>query len=258
MSLIDKAARLRELHLDGRLLILPNAWDAASARVLAGAGFPALATASYAVADSLGYDDGEGAPPEEMFAAAARIIRSVDLPVTVDAESGYGLTPAELAECLREAGAVGCNLEDTIYGEAAGGGQVLADLKVQGDRIGALRDADPHLVINARTDVFEEGALPGASAEEILEEAVARARAYLDAGADCVFPIMVADEATIRALVERIPGPVSILFRSGMPSLTRLGELGVARVTFGPGLHRAAMAVLGDLAGRLREGSDPY
>jgi 2-methylisocitrate lyase-like PEP mutase family enzyme len=258
MSLIDKAARLRELHLGGRLLVLPNAWDAASARVLAGAGFPALATASYAVSDSLGYDDGEGAPPEEMFAAAARITRSVDVPVTVDAESGYGLAPAELAECLREAGAVGCNLEDTLHGEAAGGGHALADLKVQADRIGALRDADPDLVINARTDVFEEGALPGASAEEVLEEAVARARAYLDAGADCIFPIMVTDGTAIRSLVERIPGPVSILYRPGVPSLARLGELGVARVTFGPGLHRAAMAALGALAGKLREGTDPY
>ncbi|MGH3381828.1 MAG: isocitrate lyase/PEP mutase family protein [Actinoallomurus sp.] len=258
MSLIDKAARLRELHLDERLLVLPNAWDAASARVLAEAGFPALATASHAVSHSLGYEDGEGAPPEEMFAAAARITGSVDVPVTVDAESGYGLAPAELAECLREAGAVGCNLEDTLHGEAAGGGHVLADLKVQADRVGALRDADPALVINARTDVFLGDRMPGASAEEVLEEAVARGRAYLDAGADCVFLIGVADEATIRTLVERVPGPVSVLYHAGAPSLARLGELGVARVTFGPGLHRATMATLGDLAGRLRDGSDPY
>ena len=258
MSLTDKAARLRELHLDEALLVLPNAWDAASARVLAGAGFAALATASYAVSESLGYEDGEGAPPEEMFAAAARITRSVDVPVTVDAESGYGLAPAELAECLREAGAVGCNLEDTLHGEAAGGGHALADLKIQADRVGALREADPHLVINARTDVFDEDALPGASPEEVLEEAVARCRAYLEAGADCVFPIAVGEEAVIAALVERIPGPVSILYRPGMPALSRLAELGVARVTFGPGLHRATMALLGELAGRLSEGTAPY
>ncbi|GAA4508476.1 isocitrate lyase/phosphoenolpyruvate mutase family protein [Actinoallomurus oryzae] len=272
MSLIDKAARLRELHLSGSLLILPNVWDAASAQALASAGFPALATASAAVSHVLGYEDGEGAPPEEMFAAAARIARSVDVPVTVDAESGYGLTPAELAECLREAGAVGCNLEDTLHGEAAGevasvageerrrpkARHVLADLKVQADRVRELREADRHLVINARTDVFLDGALPGASPADVLEEAVARGRAYLDAGADCVFPIMVTDEAVIGALVERIPGPVSILYRPGVPSPARLAELGVARVTFGPGLHRATMAVLGDLAGRLREGAAPY
>lgn len=258
MSLTDKAARLRELHLGDPLLVLPNAWDAASARVLAGTGFAALATASYAVADSLGYEDGEGAPPEEMFAAAARITRSVDVPVTVDAESGYGLAPAELAECLREAGAVGCNLEDTLHGEAAGGGHALADLKTQADRVGALREADPDLVINARTDVFDEDALPGASPEEVLEEAVTRCRAYLEAGADCVFPIAVTEERWIGVLAERIPGPVSILYRPGMPSLSRLAELGVARVTFGPGLHRATMALLGDLAGTLRDGSAPY
>jgi 2-methylisocitrate lyase-like PEP mutase family enzyme len=258
MSLIDKAARLRELHRSGSLLILPNAWDAASAQVLAAAGFPALATASAAVSHVLGHEDGEGAPPEEMFAAAARIARSVDVPVTVDAESGYGLAPAELAECLREAGAVGCNLEDTLHGEAAGGGHVLSDLKAQADRVRELRDADPHLVINARTDVFLEGALPGASPTEVFEEAVARCRAYLDAGADCVFPIMATDEAAIGGLVERIQGPVSILYQPGMPSPARLAELGVARVTFGPGLHRATMAVLGDLAGRLRDGTAPY
>jgi 2-methylisocitrate lyase-like PEP mutase family enzyme len=222
MSLIDKAARLRELHLDGSLFVLPNAWDAASARAL------------------------------------ARITRSVDVPVTVDAESGYGLAPAELAECLREAGAAGCNLEDTFHGEAAGGGHSLADLKVQADRVCALRDADPHLVINARTDVLNAGPPSGAPADDILEDAVARGRAYLEAGADCVFPIGATDEATIRTLVDRIPGPVSILYRPGMPSLARLGELGVARVTFGPGLYRVAMAAVGDLAVRLRAGLAPY
>lgn len=255
MSRIDKAARLRELHLTGRLLVLPNAWDAASARVLADAGFPALATASYAVSHSLGHEDGEGAPPEEMFAAAARITRSVDVPVTVDAESGYGLTPAELAECLREAGAVGCNLEDTLHGEAAGGGHALAGLTAQAERVRALRDADPHLVINARTDVLDG---PGTPGEEAVEEAVARGRAYLEAGADCVFAIGATDETTIRTLTDRIPGPLAVLYRPGMPSLAKLAELGVARVTFGPGLFRAAMATLGDLAARLRAGAEPY
>jgi 2-methylisocitrate lyase-like PEP mutase family enzyme len=258
MSLSDKAARLRALHRDERLLVLPNAWDAASARVLAEAGFPALATASHAVAHSLGYEDGEGAPPEEMFAAAARITRSVDVPVTVDAEAGYGLAPDELAECLREAGAVGCNLEDTLHGEAAGAGRVLAGAKAQAERVAGLRAADPDLVINARTDVFHGNALPGASDEEVLEEAVARCRAYLEAGADCVFPIMVADERSIGILVERVPGPVSVIYRPGMPPLARLAEIGVARVTFGPGLHRLTMTVLGDVAKKLYEGAEPY
>lgn len=254
MSLIDKAARLRELHRGGRPLVLPNAWDAASARVLESSGFPAIATASYAVSHSLGYEDGEGTPPEEMFAASARIINSVDIPVTVDAESGYGLAPTELAECLRAMGAVGCNLEDTLHGEAAGGGHALSDLTTQAERVGALHDADPHLVINARTDVLNGDGPP----EEALEEAVARGRAYLEAGADCFFAIGATDEATIRTLADRVAGPLAVLYRPGMPSLARLGELGVTRVTFGPGLFRAAMATLGELGTRLLEGNEPY
>ncbi len=254
MSLPDKRALLRALHHDDDLLVLPNSWDAASARVLAGAGFAAIATASHAVSGSLGYEDGEGAPPEEMFAAAARITRSVDVPVSVDAEAGYGLPPADLAARLREAGAAGCNIEDTLHGAA----DVLAGAKEQAERVGALRDADADLVINARVDVYDTDVVPDLSAGERLEEAVARGRAYLDAGADSVFVIGVTEEPVIAALVERIPGPLNVLYRPGAPSLSRLAELGVARVTFGPGLHRAAMARLGDLARDLRSGADPY
>jgi 2-methylisocitrate lyase-like PEP mutase family enzyme len=251
MTLSDKSARLRAMHSGGSLLVLPNAWDAASARVFADAGFPAIATGSYAVADSLGYEDGEAAPPEEMFAAAERIIRSVDVPVSVDAEAGYGLTPVELAECLREAGAAGCNLEDSLHGEASG----IAGLDEQVERIGALRDADRDLVINARIDLFEHGGRPE---DELLDEAVTRGRAYLDAGADSVFPILASGEEVIRTLAARIPGPVNILYGPDTPSLARLAELGVARVTFGPGLHRATLALLGDLAKRIQSGADPY
>jgi 2-methylisocitrate lyase-like PEP mutase family enzyme len=264
MSLSAKAARLRALHHDGRPLILPNAWDAASAQVLVSAGFEAIATASHAVADSLGYDDGEAAPAEEMFAAAARITRAVEVPVSVDAESGYGLAAAELAGRLRDAGAAGCNIEDTLHGAnrpPAGDGEparALAAVEDQAERIGALRDADGDLVINARADVFGDGALPGASDEERLDEAVKRAHAYLGAGADSVFVIGVAEESLITTLVDRIPGPVNVLYRPGMPSLARLGELGVARVTFGPGLHRAAMSLLGRLADKLHSGAEPY
>jgi len=262
MDLPDKTALLRALHRDERPLILPNAWDAASARVLAGAGFGAIATGSHAVAESLGYDDGEAAPPEEMFAAAGRIARSVSVPVSIDTESGYGLVPEELAGLLRDAGAAGCNLEDTVHRRRdpsdGAAGRSLADVKAQAERLGALRDADGDLVINARTDVFENRAMPGASDEERLEEAVARAHAYLDAGADSIFPIMVSDEALITALVERIPGPVNVLYRPGSPSLARLGELGVARVTFGPGLHRATLTLLAGLADKIRAGTNPY
>lgn len=258
MSLSKKAARLRALLRADDLLVLPNSWDAASARVLAGAGFEAIATASHAVAATLGREDGEGASPDEMFGAAARITRSVDVPVSVDAESGYGLAPAELAGRLREAGAAGFNLEDTLHGERRDGVRPLADVKVQAERIAAIRDACGDLVINARADVYGDDALPGASDEERLEEAVTRGRAYLEAGADGIFLIGVAEESLIATLVERIPGPLNVLYGRGAPSLARLGELGVARVTFGPGLHLATMGVLGELAARLRTGADPY
>lgn len=273
MNLTDKKTLLRRLHHEGRPLILPNVWDAASARVLALAGFPAIATASAAVAESLGYADEEGAPVGEMFAAAARVTRAIDVPVSVDAEAGYGLAGAELAARLREAGAAGCNIEDTVHArsapeadaagteaasadaeDAVAPGHVLAGIEEQAGLIAALRKADPDLVVNARVDAF----LPAAPDEERLEEAVTRARAYLDAGADSIYPIMVSDESLIRTLVERIPGPVNILYRPGSPSLARLAELGVARVTFGPGLHRMTLTTLGDLAERLRAGNAPY
>jgi 2-methylisocitrate lyase-like PEP mutase family enzyme len=260
MNLAEKTARLRALHRSGRLLVLPNAWDAASARVLAGAGFEAIATASHAVADSLGYEDGERAPSQEMFAAAARITRSVEVPVSVDAEGGYGLAPADLAARLRDAGAAGCNVEDTVHGEKGapdGDARVLVDVKEQAARIGALRDADGDLVINARVDVFA-GPSKDVTDDGRLREAVTRGRSYLDAGADSVFVIGVAGEALIAALVDRLQGPVNVLYRPGMPSLARLEELGVARVTFGPGLQRATLGLLERLAGRLRSGEDPY
>ncbi|WP_433174807.1 isocitrate lyase/PEP mutase family protein [Actinoallomurus sp. CA-150999] len=257
MDLSAKKALLRALHEEHRPLILPNAWDAASARVLVDAGFAAIATASHAVSASLGYDDGEAAPPEEMFAAAGRVTRSVDVPVSVDAEAGYGLPAAELADRLREAGAAGCNFEDTLHGGPAEAGRVLADVERQAERIAALREADPELFINARVDVYGSGAMPDLSDAERLEEAVRRAHAYLDAGADGIFTIMVADEAVIAALVERIPAPLNVLHHPGMPSLARLGELGVRRVTFGPGLHSATLGLLGRLAEGLQAGEAP-
>jgi 2-methylisocitrate lyase-like PEP mutase family enzyme len=245
MELSEKRARLRAMHDHDRPLILPNAWDAASARAFADAGFAALASASHAVADSLGYEDGEKAPAVEMFAAAARITRSVDVPVSIDAEAGYGLAAGELADRLREAGAAGCNIEDTVHGN-------LTPADAAAERIAALREADRELVINARVDVFIRGA------EAALEEAVARARAYLEAGADCVYPIGVTDESVLGELVKRVPGPVNVLYLPHGPSLARLGELGVGRVTFGPGLQRATLNLLGTLAAKIRDGGDPY
>src|SRR3954452_10039548 len=144
---------LRSLHRPGAPLLLPNAWDVATARAVAAAGFPVVATTSGGIADALGYDDHEQAPPDEMFAAAARIARGVDVPVTVDAEAGYGMEPAELVAALRSVGAAGCNLEDTDHSAAS-----LRDPDRHADWLRAVGDAalaqDYPLVINARVDVF--------------------------------------------------------------------------------------------------------
>ena len=235
------ADRLRELHYAGEMLVLPNVWDAASAKIVAEAGFPAVATASAAISAMLGYPDGEGAPWQEMFAAAGRVARVVSVPVTMDAEAGYGMAPRELVDRLLEIGVVGCNLEDTDH--RAGG---LADAGAQAERLAAIRgvadDAGVPIVINARTDTFLPGS--GVPEQERVAEAVRRGRLYLEAGADCIYPIGVSDERDIVILVAEVPGPINGNTRPGGLDLARLRELGVARVSYGPRFYRQALAGL--------------
>jgi 2-methylisocitrate lyase-like PEP mutase family enzyme len=245
-ELASDAKRLRELH-HGELLVLPNVWDAASAAVVAGAGFPAVATASAAVTAVLGYPDGEKAPWREMFAAAGRIARAVSVPVTVDAEAGYGLPARDLVDALLEAGAVGCNLEDSDH--RAGG---LVDAGAQAERLAAVRsaadDAGVPIVINARIDAF----LPdrGVPSPDRLAEAVRRGRLYREAGADCLYPIGVGARATLAALVEQLPGPINGNTGAEL-DLAAMRELGVARVSYGPRFHRAALDGLRSAVGEL-------
>jgi 2-methylisocitrate lyase-like PEP mutase family enzyme len=243
----DKAVTLRRLHVPGTPLILPNVWDAASAGAVQEAGFPVVATGSAAVSRVLGYDDHEATPVGEMMAAVARIVRAVDVPVTADIERGYGLAPQELVERLAGTGAVGCNLEDS---EPRTGEMV--DIGEQADFLAAVREAaGQELVINARIDIYVRGQNDRAAA-------VARGRRYLEAGADCVYPIALADEDEIRALVAEVGGPVNILFKPKAPSYARLAGLGVARISFGGGLHQAAHAYAQGLFATVREGRDPY
>ncbi|MEV6156690.1 isocitrate lyase/phosphoenolpyruvate mutase family protein [Nonomuraea sp. NPDC052129] len=243
----DKAALLRALHVPGNPLVLPNVWDAASARAVQEAGFPVIATGSAAVSQVLGYEDGEGTPVDEMMAAVARITRVVDVPVTADVERGYGLKPAELVERLAAAGAVGCNLEDSDPRT-----DVLVDVEAQAEFLAGVRAAaGAGLVINARVDTYLHG-------DGSREAAVARARRYLEAGADCVYPIGLGDAEEIRALVSEVGGPVNVLFRPGVPDLTGLAELGVARVSYGGGLHRAAYEYARGLIRAIDEGRSPY
>ncbi|WP_020670980.1 isocitrate lyase/PEP mutase family protein [Amycolatopsis nigrescens] len=244
------ASDLRALHVPGVPLILPNAWDADTARLVEAAGFPVVATSSVAVAAALGYPDGEQAPAEEMFAAAARMARAVSVPVTVDAESGYGLAPAELVSRLLETGAAGCNLEDTAPGR---GIRSVAD---QVELLGAVRAAAGRdLVLNARIDVF----LGAEDEQAVLDKAIERAGAYLTAGADCVYPIHVRSERVLASFLDAVrPAAVNATYLPGGPDLDALAKLGVARVSFGGGIWKSARAHLADTLSALTSGTLPY
>jgi 2-methylisocitrate lyase-like PEP mutase family enzyme len=253
-TLAAQAERLRDLHRGERPLVLPNPWDATSARVLADAGFPALASSSAAVAQALGGADGDRTPAKEMFAALARIgavAADAGIPLTADVENGYGLGADELVERLLEAGAVGLNLEDTDH---AGGGAGLLDAGAQAERIAAVkqagRDAGVDLVLNARLDACLRGAG--------VEESLARARRYVAAGADCVYPILLEDEAALARHVAEAGAPVNALLHPGSPSVERYAQLGVARVSTGGALANHAYGALGRAASSLLAGEDPW
>ncbi|MDQ0794436.1 isocitrate lyase/phosphoenolpyruvate mutase family protein [Streptomyces sp. B1I3] len=226
----------------GDPLVLPGPWDAPSARAFEDAGFPALATPSAGVAACLGHADGR-TPATEMFAAVARITRAVSVPVSADVEAGYGLPPAELVERLLEAGAVGCNLEDSADG-------VLQDPERQAERLAAVRAAaGGHLFVNARVDTYIRGVPAGT---DVVEETIARARLYAAAGAECVYPIT-APAGDLPRLAAAVPVPLNALGSPDGPSdARRLGELGAVRVTFGPQLQRRAADAVRGLADRLR------
>jgi 2-methylisocitrate lyase-like PEP mutase family enzyme len=256
-DLPSRCELLRSLHRPGAPLLLPNAWDVATARAVVAAGFPVVATTSFGVAGSLGYDDHEGAPADEMLAAAARIVQGVEVPVTVDAEAGYGLEPDELVAALRTAGVAGCNLEDTDY--AAGG---LREPAAQADWLQAARAAASEdgyeLVINARIDVFLgpflAGAAPGTQAD-LVPEALRRAHAYVEAGVDCVYPIALWEPDALRAFMAEISAPVNLVhLPQGATPLAELAALGAARVSWGPFLFREAMARFESRLTSLQEG----
>jgi 2-methylisocitrate lyase-like PEP mutase family enzyme len=249
MDLKARAEMLRELH--GKdMLVLPNVWDAASATIVAEAGFPVVATASAAVSAMLGYPDGQGAPWQEMFAAAGRIARAVSVPVTVDAEAGYGMRPREFVDRLLETGAVGCNLEDTDHQnggltEAGAQAEWLAEIR------SAAGDAGVPIVINARVDAF----LPGGGIPEPdrVTETIRRGRLYREAGADCIYPIGVRRKDDLATLVTELWCPVNGNTGDEL-DLATLADLGVARVSYGPRFYRAALANLKSAVEELETG----
>lgn len=245
------AVALRNLHIPGRPLVLPNAWDADSARLVVEAGFPVVATSSAAAAAVLGYDDGEQAPAGEMLTAAARMVRAVDVPVTVDAESGYGFSAAELVDRLRTAGVAGCNLEDTEHGTGR-----LREPAEQADFLAAVRQAaGDTLVINARIDCF----LGADDERAVLADALDRAVRYLDAGADCVYPIHVRSAAVLRSFSEALaPASVNATYLPSGPDIAELASCGVARISLGAGLWRANRSWLAGALAGLASGTAPY
>lgn len=242
----DQAQALLALHA-GPGFVLPNAWDAGSARLLEQTGFPAIATTSAGIAWSLGLPDGGPLDRDTMLEHIARIVASVGVPVSADLEAGYGATPDDVAATIAQAvatGVVGANIEDAQDGDLFGQDEAI-------ERIAAARAAAPRgtFVLNARTDTYF-----ARSQDDPFDETVARAEGYLAAGADCVFVPGVADEATIRRLADAVPGPLNIV--AGLASTTsapRLFGLGVKRVSLGGSIARAAYTTLERAARELHE-----
>ncbi len=246
----QKAEELRALHHASRILVLPNVWDAVSARIVETAGAKAIATSSAAIAFAYGYPDGEHISRKEMLEAVARIAHTVSLPVTADLEAGYSDSTHQIEQLVHEAiasGAVGLNLED-----GAGNPPRLRPLELQLEKIRTLREVSDRagvpFVINARTDVY---LLKIGQPDTQFAEAVRRGRAFREAGADCVFVPLVEERDTIAALVKEIGGPINILAGARTPSVAELQKLGVARVSVGSGACRAALAALREVAQEL-------
>ena len=240
----EMAEQFRKLHHGPRLLLLPNAWDVVSARILEECGHPAIATSSAAVAFSLGYPDGQRISRDEMLEVAARIARAVEVPVTADLEAGYGTTVKDMVETVKAAiaaGVVGMNLEDVTGDDETS----LVDLPLQVEKIRAISETAKSLgvpfVLNARTDIYLMPIGPEATR---FERTVERLRAYRDAGASCLFAPCLYDRETIARLVKAVEAPINILANPACPPVAELEKIGVARVSAGSGIQRAALGLV--------------
>jgi 2-methylisocitrate lyase-like PEP mutase family enzyme len=247
-----QAEKFRNMHRGPGLLLLPNAWDAISARIFAAAGFAAIATTSGGVSWALGYADGEAAPWPEVVAATARIVRVVAAPVTADIEAGFGDTPEAVGKSISEiiqAGAVGVNLEDGTPRGAA----PIRTIADAARRIAAAREAARAaavpIVINARTDLYLRNIGDPAAR---FDEAVERGKAYLAAGADCFYPIGLRDTATIARLVKALAAPININVRAGSPSVAELEALGVIRASTASAVALMAVSTTRQVAEELK------
>jgi|SRR5579872_815511 len=245
---VKKAEAFLAMHKAGPVILLPNVWDVASARIVEEAGFPALATTSAGVAFAQGYPDGQKIPVERMVSVIAAISQAVKVPVTADVEAGYGQKPEDAARTARlviEAGAVGMNFEDAS-GRAD---HPLTDLPLQLERIRAIREvaqkAGVKLVLNTRTDVY---LLQIGDPAKRYDEGLRRLQGFREAGADCLFVPGLTDAETIRRIVADLRCPVNILAGTGSLSVRQLADLGVRRISLGSGPMRATLGLLRQLA----------
>jgi 2-methylisocitrate lyase-like PEP mutase family enzyme len=248
-----KAEAFLALHHNPKLLVLPNIWDPLGARLLESLGYPAVATASAAIAFSLGYNDGQRITFDTMLDIVSRVAASVEVPLTADIERGYAENTEDLADNVRRvirAGAVGVNLEDST-GERG----TLFPIEAQCDRLRAARAAADlegiPLVINARTDVFLENVYE--SHDDKVRETIARARAYTDAGADCVYPIIVGDTVTLKQILTEVRTPINVYASQETAPMRELENLGVSRLSLGPWMLRASLARIRGIAEALKE-----
>jgi len=248
----EKAEQFRRLHDRREVLVLPNAWDVPSARVFENEGFPAVATSSAGMLVSLGYPDGEEIPQREFDSAVSRISRVLSVPLSVDVVGGFGATPEGVARSVRaviRTGAVGINIEDFVHSA-----KKLLPVERQKARLRALIRLRESLkvpfVINARTDALRYA--PGDD-DAKMKEAVARAEAYRDLGADCVYPMGLTDAPSISRFVKALDFPTNVMVRKGLPPVPELKRLGVARVSFGPTASYAAMGLLKRASREVRE-----
>ncbi len=252
-----KAEEFLKYHTDKEILVLLNSWDAGSSKLIEACGFKAIATTSMGIAASLGYPDCQIIQLHEMLDAIKKIVNAVQVPVTVDIEAGYGKNTEEVIKSVKKfiaAGIVGINIEDSLDLSP-----VLIDETEFCERISAIRELSDslgfHLVINARTDSFYTSA---GSAQEKLRESIRRGNKYREAGADCIFVQPVWEKETIAALVREIDAPINILSNPAIgdglpPSVRELQKLGVARLSLGSSLMKAALAMVKKVADELME-----
>lgn len=247
-----KAKQFHKLHHAGKMLVFPNIWDPLGAALLEDIGYPAIATASASVAFTNGYTDGENISFDYFLPLLTRIVNSVTIPVTADIESGYASDDTQFKKNIKQlisTGIVGINIEDTDKKS-----NTLLAVEFQCDRIRSIKNISAEmgvpLFINARTDVYIHGNEP---TESKLIKTIERGLAYKNAGADCFFPIAIRQKNEIKEVVQQLQMPVNILFLVGVPEFSILNEMGVARVSLGPGFLKIAIKAMKDIAIKLKD-----